>query len=90
MLRIRTVKTGSGATAVQVIYYLNRKRVIYKHIGSAKSNDELEQLKLVAQDFIDNYTPTLPFNEETKFDNLLYLDKADFIGVCYTYCYEVL
>ena len=49
MLRIRTVKTGSGATAVQVIYYLNRKRVIYKHIGSAKSNDELEQLKLVAQ-----------------------------------------
>ena len=90
MLRIRTVKTGSGATAVQVIYYLNRKRVIYKHIGSAKSNDELEQLKLVAQDFIDNYTPTLPFNKETKFDNLLYLDKADFIGVYYTYCYEVL
>ena len=90
MLRIRTVKTGSGATAVQVIYYLNRKRVIYKHIGSAKSDDELEQLKLVAQDFIDNYTPTLPFNKETKFDNLLYLDKADFIGVYYTYCYEVL
>ena len=49
--------------AVQVIYYLNRKRVIYKHIGSAKSNDELEQLKLVAQDFIDNYTPPLPFNK---------------------------
>ena len=90
MLRIRTVKTGSGATAVQVIYYLNRKRIIYKHIGSAKTEDELERLRLVAQDFVDNYTPTLPFKEETKFNNLLYLDKADFIGVYYTYLYEVL
>src|SRR5690606_15083153 len=90
MLRIRTVKTGSGATAVQVIYYLNRKRIIYKHIGSGRTEEELERLKIIAQDFIDNYTPTLPFKEETKFDNLLYLDKADFIGVYYTYCYEVL
>jgi len=90
MLLIRTVKTASGASAVQVIYYLNRKRVIYKHIGSARTAAEVETLKAVAQDFIDNYAPTLPFEEETKFDNLLYLDKADFLGVYYSYLYEVL
>jgi len=90
MLRIRTIKTGSGARAVQVIYYLNRKRVIYKHIGSAKTDSELETMLVVAQDFIDNYAPTLPFEIETKFDNLLYLDKADFLGVYYTYLYEIL
>ncbi|MFC3559675.1 IS1634 family transposase [Pedobacter jamesrossensis] len=90
MLRIRTVKTGSGASAVQVIYYLNRKRVVYKHIGSAKSKEELEKLLLVAQDFIDNYAPPLPFQEETKFDNLLYLDKAEFLGVYYNYFYEII
>lgn len=90
MLRIRTIKTGSGARAVQVIYYLNRKRVIYKHIGSAKTDSELETMLVVAQDFIDNYAPTLPFEIEIKFDNLLYLDKADFLGVYYTYLYEIL
>lgn len=90
MLRIRTVKTGSGARAVQVIYYLNRKRVIYKHIGSARTDDELEALLVVAEDFIGHYTPTLPFEKETKFDNLIYLDKADFLGVYYSYLYEVL
>ena len=90
MLRIRTIKTGSGARAVQVIYYLNRKRVIYKHISSAKTDSELDTMLEVAQDFIDNYAPTLPFEIETKFDNLLYLDKADFLGVYYTYLYEIL
>jgi len=90
MLRIRNVITASGSRAVQVIYYLNRKRVVFKHIGSAKSNSELEALTLIAIDFIDNYTPELPFSEETKFDNLLYLDKTQFIGVYYTFIYEVL
>lgn len=90
MLRIRTVTTSSGSRAVQVIYYLNRKRIVYKHIGSAKSDSELKALKLVAYDFIENYTPELPFTVETKFDNLLYLDKTEFIGVYYTFIYEVL
>ncbi|UKJ06371.1 IS1634 family transposase [Solitalea lacus] len=90
MLRIRTVTTASGAKAVQVIYYYKRKRVVYKHIGSGRSEAEVESLMLVAQDFIDNYTPSLPFKEETKFDNLIFLDRAQFLGVHYTFLYEVL
>ena len=31
MLRIRVVKTASGANAVQVFYYNNGKRIIFKH-----------------------------------------------------------
>ena len=90
MLYIRVVKTSSGAKAVQVIYYRNRKRVIYKHIGSAKTDEELESLKAVAQDLIDNRMPSLPFFQEPKFDNLLYLDRSDFLGVYYTFLYEVI
>jgi len=90
MLRIRTVVTASGSKAVQVIYYLNRKRIVFKHIGSAKSNSELGALVVVAQDFIDNYSPELPFSEETRFDNLLYLHKTEFVGVYHTFIYEVL
>lgn len=90
MLRIRTVKTASGAKAVQVIYYLNRKRVVYKHIGSGKTDEHVQQLMVVAQDLIDNYSPRLPFGKEIKFDNLLFLDKAEFLGIYYSFLHEVL
>jgi len=90
MLRIRVVKTASGANAVQVVYYRNRKRFIFKHIGSASSSNELESLKLVAQDVINNFNPEIPLFEETKLDNLLYLDKIEFLGVYSTFLYEVI
>jgi transposase len=90
MLRIRVIKTASGANAVQVVYYRNRKRVVFKHIGSAKNTQELESLKIVAQDLIKNFNPEIPLFEETKLDNLLYLDKTEFLGVHFTFLYEVL
>jgi transposase len=40
-LTIRKVRTGSGAIAVQVIKYVKRKCVVVRHIGSAKTDDEL-------------------------------------------------
>lgn len=90
MLRIRVIKTASGANAVQVVYYRNRKRVVFKHIGSAKSSQELESLKLVAQDVINNFNPEISLFEEAKLDNLLYLDKSEFLGVYSTFLYEVI
>jgi transposase len=90
MLRVRVVKTASGASAVQIVYYRNRKRIVFKHIGSAKSSQELDSLKLVAQDVINNFSPEIPFFEEAKLDNLLYLDKVEFLGVYYTFLYEVI
>lgn len=90
MLRIRVVKTASGANAIQIIYYKNRKRVIFKHIGSANSSQELEELKMVARDIINQYNPKFDFFDEIKSNNLLYLDKTEFLGVYYTFVYEVL
>jgi hypothetical protein len=76
MLRIRVVKAASGANTVQVVYYRNRKRFIFKHIGSESSSQELESLKLIAQDVIKNFNPEIPFFEDAQLDNLLYLDKT--------------
>lgn len=90
MLYIRVVKTASSARAVQVVYYKNRKRVIYKHIGSANTDEELENLKMVAQSLIDSHIPILPIFEERKPDSLLYLDKSEFLGVYHTFYYEVI
>jgi hypothetical protein len=72
MLKIREVRTSSGSIAVQVIYYSNRKRVVLKHIGSAKDDGELEALKLLTVDFVNDYSvsarpTTLP---KSAYDNL--------------------
>jgi transposase len=40
-LTIRKVRTGSGATAVQVVRYVKRKCIVIRHIGSANTDDEL-------------------------------------------------
>jgi len=90
MLRIRVIETASGASAVQVVYYKNRKRVVFKHIGSANSSLELESLKLVAQEVINHFSPEISLFEEVKFGNLLYLDKCEFLGVYSTFIYEVI
>jgi hypothetical protein len=46
---IRTVKTSSGATAVQIVYSFHRGSRQIEHIGSAHDDAELELLKAVAR-----------------------------------------
>jgi len=45
---VRTVKTGSGATAVQVVWSSRRGSRSIEHIGSAHDDAELEALKAAA------------------------------------------
>lgn len=89
MLSIRVVTTASQSKAVQIVYYRNRKRIIFKHIGSGKTDEEITSLKLIAQDIITTYSPTLSLYGEIRFNQLLQLDKSEFLGVYYTYYYEV-
>jgi hypothetical protein len=46
---IRTVRTSSGATAVQIVYSYHRGSRQIEHIGSAHDDAELELLKAVAR-----------------------------------------
>lgn len=46
---VRTVKTASGATAVQIVYSSHRGSRDIEHIGSAHDDGEVELLKVVAQ-----------------------------------------
>jgi len=47
---VRTVKTASGATAVQIVHSNRRGSKDIEHIGSAHDDAELEALKLVARE----------------------------------------
>ena len=44
---VRTVKTASGATAVQIVYSSRRGSREIEHIGSVHDDGELEILKAV-------------------------------------------
>lgn len=46
---VRTVKTASGATAVQIVYSSHRGSRQIEHTGSAHDDGELELLKAVAR-----------------------------------------
>lgn len=46
---VRTVKTASGATAVQIVYSSRRGSRDIEHVGSAHDDAELELLKAVAR-----------------------------------------
>jgi hypothetical protein len=46
---MRTAKTASGATAVQIVYSSRRKARDMEHIGSAREDAELEALKAAAR-----------------------------------------
>ena len=49
MAYVRTVKTSSGATAVQVVWSSRRGSRQIEHLGSAHDDAELEALKAAAQ-----------------------------------------
>lgn len=48
-LNIRKVRTQSGATAVQIVRYVARKCVVVQHVGSARTDQELQILRQEAE-----------------------------------------
>lgn len=51
-MKVRVVKTASKARAVQVMPYGNNKRRILHHLGSAHSDEELNNLMMLAEEWI--------------------------------------
>lgn len=92
MFYVRTVRTGSHATAVQVIRYEDRKRIIVKHIGSAHNEEHLNSLKHTAQEWIDRATKQqyLFPSEKKEVLRLIPIDKLHNLGFRYSFAYETI
>lgn len=92
MFHTRITKTASGATAVQVVRYKNRKKIIVVHIGSAHSKAEILSLKQTATHWIEHASrqPSLLPVQDKKSSALLPLDKCQYLGIRYTFIYEIL
>ena len=93
MLHIRTTKTSSKATAVQVVEYVQRKMVILIHIGSAHSEEEILSLKQIASEWIlknDKQTSLFSILDKKTSSSLIALDKCQYLGFRYQLLYDVL
>ena len=89
-MKIRVVKTGSGAKAVQVVSYQDNKRIILKHFGSSHSELELEKLSTLARDWIHSFAGQLSLFPERNLNSFLSLDHSTFLGVYYSFFYNLI
>jgi len=90
MLHIRTTKTASGATAVQVIRYLNRKKIVVAHIGSAHNKQELTTLRQTAVIWVEKTSRQPSLFPKEPVSGLVPLDKCQYLGFRYGLIYESL
>ncbi len=92
MLRIRTTKTRSGATAIQVVRYVKRKAVLVKHIGSAHRDNEREKLLDKARQYVEQISGQKSLWKEGSGSStrLVDLNSCRFHGVVHTMAHEVL
>lgn len=92
MFHVRTTKTASRATAVQVVRYINRKTIVCSHIGSTHDPKEINVLKQLALQWIERNThQTSLFNSREKENtSVLVLKKSQYLGVRYSFIYDVL
>lgn len=91
--KIRTVKTTSGAKAVQVVEYFNNKRKVVFHLGSASNADDLTVLKDSALKWIDKNDPQPSlFTLSRKQDSspVAIFDKCEYLGFKYQLLYDTL
>lgn len=91
MAFIRKVKTGSGATAVQIVHKAAGRVTRYEHIGSAHNEADLQTLLDLAHKRLENNQPSL-FSEsqpslrielKQSFSSLLWnilLEQYDHLG----------
>lgn len=89
MYKIRAVRYSESSVSIQVYIIENRKRKIVKHIGTAKTEEEKENLILLAQDFIKKVSKQ-PCLFEKPNSKIVELSQLHYIGVYYHFFYEVI
>ena len=87
-MKIRVVKTASGASAVQVVQYKNNKRIIVQHIGSSHTEEGIGELKLMAGEWIKDHSAQLSLFSDENPNKLLHLNHCSFLGVRYNFFYK--
>jgi hypothetical protein len=85
MYHIRKTKTASGATAVQVVSYLERKMTLSKHIGSGRTNEEIDALLKIAGAWVkkqpSNRACLIKLRNNTALPFWINVNTSDFVTI---------
>lgn len=87
MLRIRKVKTKSGAIAFQVVQYVGHRVKVEKHIGSAQKDEQCNVLRSLAEEWIENHRAQLTLFPVEK-QKVLFVEKSKCIAVTHNFAYQ--
>lgn len=87
MYSIRKVKTKSGSTAIQVVRYVGHRSILYKHIGSAKDEEELAALRQRAMHWMEDNSPQLSLFPVQK-QKVLLVERGECIGVTHHFAHQ--
>lgn len=90
MYKIRQIKYTTNSDSIQVYKIVNRKRIIVRHIGTASTGQEKSDLLIIANDFIQKISKQLTFFENKHSNTILSVTQTEFIGVYYTFLYELI
>lgn len=89
MYKIRQINYTADSTSIQVYKIENRKRIIVRHIGTAHNEQEKSELISLANDFIEKTSRQFFLFEAPQPNNILYLNQTGFIGVYFSFLYEM-
>jgi transposase len=93
MYRVRTTKTGSGKTAVQIVHRGDHRIKVVKHIGTADDADEVKRLVEKAQAYIIQTSKTTPLFPEIFHDKKSHtvdVDDLEFTNTYHSFAYDFL
>jgi len=94
VFRLRTISTKSGATAIQVVKYINRQTEVVKHIGSAHESKQIAQLRQAAYRWINQASGQLAIFSDTNspesVSDVLLVNQSELISTHSVFIYEVL
>jgi hypothetical protein len=77
MYKIRQIKYSANSVSIQVYKIENRKRVVVRHIGTARNEQEQSGLLALANDFIEKISKQLFLYGREQSGNLLYINQLN-------------
>lgn len=72
-MKVRVVTTASKAQAVQVICYRNNRWIVIHHVGSAHTEEALNDLMILAEEWIRDYSSEFSLFPDENPNNHKYL-----------------
>lgn len=90
MYKIRQIKYASNSVSIQVYQIINRKRVIVRHIGTGKTEQEINNLIVLAQEFINVKSKQLFLFKNQDSKTILNISQTDYIGIYYGFFHELI